>query len=138
MKTTATSEVDYSKHFDQIRIQQEYIPDEDASRKSSIDLHCLELVNSVNASPNYFTTSSCSGRFLAFAQDDDVHVKKNCQWLKVTHDPLSDTDISDFVDMVERDQTKYDQIFLKFEPFILHVCCRDLRYAKIMVSLITE
>lgn len=58
----------YAKYFDKVRSQQEYIEDEDASRKSSIDLHCRTLVDAVNKSPDYFTTSSCSGRFLAFAQ----------------------------------------------------------------------
>lgn len=56
----------YEKNFDKLRSQQEFV--EDASRKSSIDAHCRDLCTELNASENYFTTSSCSGRFLAFAQ----------------------------------------------------------------------
>jgi tRNA wybutosine-synthesizing protein 3 len=136
MKPAATSpdEVDYAKHFDQVRSQQAYVEDADASRKSSIDAHCRQLVDAINASPNYFTTSSCSGRFLAFAQAADAHVKQNCQWLSVSHDPLSDQQIGEFVALMATEQASYDQVFLKFEPFILHVCCRDLSYAKRMVQ----
>jgi tRNA(Phe) wybutosine-synthesizing methylase Tyw3 len=56
----------YEKNFDKIRSQQALI--EDASRKSSIDIHIKDLVDALNGSQNYFTTSSCSGRFLAYAQ----------------------------------------------------------------------
>lgn len=60
------SEDVYGRNFDKLRSQQEFI--QDASRKSSIDFHCRELVDALNHSDNYFTTSSCSGRYLAFAQ----------------------------------------------------------------------
>ncbi len=56
----------YSKNFEKIRSQQEFITD--ASRKSSYDEHIKDLIESINTSENYFTTSSCSGRFLAFSQ----------------------------------------------------------------------
>ena len=56
----------YSKNFDKLRSQQEFI--QDASRKSSIDAHIRTLVDALNNSDNFFTTSSCSGRFLAYAQ----------------------------------------------------------------------
>jgi len=133
-KPAATSPDDYAKHFDQVRSHQAYVEDADASRKSSIDAHCRQLVDAINASPNYFTTSSCSGRFLAFAQAADAHVKQNCQWLSVSHDPLSDQQIGEFVALMATEHASYDQVFLKFEPFILHVCCRDLSYAKRMVQ----
>lgn len=54
------------KNFNNVKQQQEFI--EDASRKSSIDARIKPLVDSINKSDNYFTTSSCSGRFLAFSQ----------------------------------------------------------------------
>ena len=60
------SEDVYGRNFDKLRSQQEFI--QDASRKSSIDFHCREFVDALNHSDNYFTTSSCSGRYLAFAQ----------------------------------------------------------------------
>jgi plasmid rolling circle replication initiator protein Rep len=60
-----TDEV-YLKNFDKLKSQQSV--SKDASRKASIDEHISDLVDLINNSENYFTTSSCSGRFLAFAQ----------------------------------------------------------------------
>ena len=34
----------------------------DLSRKGSVDAPILDLVNFINAQPDFFTTSSCSGR----------------------------------------------------------------------------
>jgi tRNA wybutosine-synthesizing protein 3 len=84
----------FLKNFNIHKAQQDIL--QDASRKSSIDVHIRGLVDCINSSDNYFTTSSCSGRFLAFSQDE-VYVKKNCEWIKVSHDPLSDQEIEQFV-----------------------------------------
>ena len=56
----------YIKHFDILKSQVENI--QDASRKSSIDIRIRDIVDSINTSENYFTTSSCSGRFIVFSQ----------------------------------------------------------------------
>lgn len=56
----------YIKHFDILKSQVENI--QDASRKSSIDIRIRDIVDSINNSENYFTTSSCSGRFIVFSQ----------------------------------------------------------------------
>lgn len=109
----------YQKNFATLKSQQAFV--EDASRKSSIDARIRDLVEAINESANYFTTSSCSGRLLAFSQvlltfpkqfsyrfhftlvfffidfQDENFVKKNCEWIRVTHEPLSDEEIEDFV-----------------------------------------
>jgi tRNA(Phe) wybutosine-synthesizing methylase Tyw3 len=56
----------YIKNFHILKSQQDFITD--ASRKSSIDVRIREIVDSINDSENYFTTSSCSGRFIVFSQ----------------------------------------------------------------------
>lgn len=56
----------FNKIFDGLKSQQ--LKNEDASRKSSFDAHIQLLCDMINNSYNYFTTSSCSGRFLAFSQ----------------------------------------------------------------------
>ena len=65
----------YLENFDKHKSQQQFI--EDASRKSSIDSHILKLVEAINQNKNYFTTSSCSGRFLAFSQVNLKYFKFN-------------------------------------------------------------
>jgi tRNA(Phe) wybutosine-synthesizing methylase Tyw3 len=54
------------KNFTILKAQNESM--NDASRKASIDAPIRTLIESINNSENYFTTSSCSGRFLAFSQ----------------------------------------------------------------------
>ena len=56
----------YIKNFHILKSQQDFIID--ASRKSSVDVRIREIVDSINDSENYFTTSSCSGRFIVFSQ----------------------------------------------------------------------
>ncbi|CAF0982089.1 unnamed protein product [Brachionus calyciflorus] len=119
----------YAKNFDVLKSQQLII--EDASRKSSIDFRIQPLCNAINNSENYFTTSSCSGRFIAFSQDEQF-IKKNCEWIRVTHDPLNENEIQEFINAIE--SHKSSDISLKFEPFILHVCCRSLNDAKSMLE----
>ena len=93
-KTAKSFDEIFAKHFDTLRSQQDI--SKDASRKSSIDARIRDLVDAINESDDYFTTSSCSGRYLAFAQDE-VFIKKNCEWIKVTHDPFDDQQIEEFV-----------------------------------------
>ena len=44
----------------------------DLSRKGSVDAPIGDLVQLVNSLPQYFTTSSCSGRIVVLAEDSDV------------------------------------------------------------------
>ena len=62
----------FEKNFNKIRSQQAYVEDEDASRKSSIDSRIISLVKEINDSQDFFTTSSCSGRFIAYAQVNNI------------------------------------------------------------------
>lgn len=65
----------FLKNFPILKSQQPFLAD--ASRKSSIDIHIRPLVEAINQSENYFTTSSCSGRFLAFSQvNNEIKTKR--------------------------------------------------------------
>lgn len=63
----------FQKNFPLLKSQQPFL--EDASRKSSIDARIRPLVEAINNSESYFTTSSCSGRFLAFSQVELISLK---------------------------------------------------------------
>ncbi len=56
----------FDKHFDSHKSNQN-IENNDLSRKSSIDSYIQNLIEHINKSANYFTTSSCSGRFIAYS-----------------------------------------------------------------------
>lgn len=56
----------YEKNFNLHKTKQ-VTQNVDLSRKSSIDEYIVNLINFINQTDNYFTTSSCSGRFIAFS-----------------------------------------------------------------------
>ncbi|AJP38741.1 AHL_G0019810.mRNA.1.CDS.1 [Saccharomyces cerevisiae] len=123
----------------------------DLSPKGTIDELCLPIIDLINASANMVTTSSCSGRVSVFLEGTKLYngeVKiggkgQGGKWLYVTHDrgkvigwldelrsksefafELSDNKIP--VEQVTG-STRY--ILYKYEPFILHVKCRDFQAA---------
>ena len=49
----------------------------DRSKKGSIDEPVLHVVDALNASSHFFTTSSCSGRVAVFWQGEDVRIQLN-------------------------------------------------------------
>ncbi|KAL2772355.1 tRNA wybutosine-synthesizing protein 3-like protein isoform 1 [Daubentonia madagascariensis] len=103
----------------------------DLSRKGSVDEDIVELVQLLNAQEQFFTTSSCAGRILLL--DGGINCfevqKQNCCWLLVTHKPCVKDDVIVALKKANGDAS------LKFEPFILHVQCRQLQDAQILHSV---
>ncbi len=105
----------------------------DLSRKGSIDEPIVPLVSYVNELNDYFTTSSCSGR-IAVIDQPRKRVKKGCQWLFIAHEAVSlQQFLENLVGALETlpttcvDETRGT---LKFEPFIMHVQCRNMESAQ--------
>ncbi|XP_037682834.1 tRNA wybutosine-synthesizing protein 3 homolog isoform X2 [Choloepus didactylus] len=100
----------------------------DLSRKGSVDEDVVELVQFLNARDQFFTTSSCAGRILLL--DGSINgfevQKQNCCWLLVTHKSCVKDDV-----ILALKKATSDTI-LKFEPFVLHVQCRQLQDAQIL------
>ncbi|XP_014686907.1 tRNA wybutosine-synthesizing protein 3 homolog [Equus asinus] len=103
----------------------------DLSRKGSVDEDVVELVQLLNGREEFFTTSSCAGRIILLdgGVDGFEVQKQNCCWLLVTHKPCVKDDV-----IVALKKANSDAI-LKFEPFILHVQCRQLQDAQILHSV---
>lgn len=55
--------------------------------------------------------------------------KKGCKWLFTSHENVQEYDLVNSVDPKEGNN------ILKYEPLVLHVQCRTLESAKLMVSL---
>lgn len=119
----------------------------DASPKGSIDVKCIPLMEVINAHPNMVSTSSCSGRVSVFLegvkQGPQIGAKGHeGRWLFVTHDKEelgewwtqvglqfgNNVQINSEASQSSEDATRY--ILFKFEPFILHVKCRDPETAR--------
>ncbi|KAK4002348.1 tRNA wybutosine-synthesizing protein 3 homolog [Daphnia magna] len=104
---------------------------QDLSRKGSIDEPIRELVDCINLSEKYFTTSSCSGRIVVLAEtaEEEPSVQKQgCQWVFVSHSKCSWEEIYSKLD------TSIGDLSFKFEAFVLHVQCRTLDDAQLMLS----
>ncbi|XP_062373332.1 tRNA wybutosine-synthesizing protein 3 homolog isoform X4 [Sardina pilchardus] len=103
----------------------------DFSKKGTIDDEIYPVVCLINDSSDYFTTSSCSGRIILIdgLSDCSKVQKQNCSWLFVTHQKC------EVADVVLGLQKASGNAVFKFEPFVLHVQCKDIESAKILHSV---
>ncbi|CAF1010338.1 unnamed protein product [Rotaria sordida] len=126
-----------SKHFDQWKQNALSNDKEDLSRKHSIDDYIVNLINQINNHNDYYTSSSCSGRTIVFTSSPIVtsSTKSDCQWLYVTHEQA---DLNAILNCLEQRPKDIDMISIKFEAFILHVICRTLESAKILLNIALE
>uniref|UniRef100_A0A672HRI9 tRNA wybutosine-synthesizing protein 3 homolog n=1 Tax=Salarias fasciatus TaxID=181472 RepID=A0A672HRI9_SALFA len=115
--------VDISKKF--VLWKKQCVEKLDASKKGSVDENIQHVVTLLNSCEQFFTTSSCSGRIILI---DGVPgsagvQKQNCGWLLVCHSSAACC------------VSLSGDALLKFEPFVLHVQCRKLEDAQLVVSM---
>lgn len=96
----------------------------DKSKKCSLDQRIIPLLDLINAQDDYYTTSSCSGRVCFWTGSGK---KSETKWLKVSHDLIT----ADFLNL----GPPLGLVWLRVEPFILHVCCQDLNSANKFLEL---
>lgn len=102
---------------------------EDRSNKGSIDEDILLLIQQINKSRNYCTTSSCSGRILLLVEPKSG-IKKDVRFLYQTHDPAR-------FGIIKRSLNKLpdESVWFRFEPMILHVACRTINHAQALLTI---
>jgi tRNA wybutosine-synthesizing protein 3 len=108
----------------------------DLSRKGSVDAPIVNLLQKLNDHEDYVSLSSCSGRIIVFISGEN-NIKKGCDWILVKHDPVVE-ETDDVWDLVQNNLGRKGVITLKFEPFILHVQCRNFEAAKKLLTSATE
>lgn len=122
----------------------------DLSPKGTIDQLCLPIINLINSHKDMVTTSSCSGRISVFVEGAKLINKEEAKsggkglggrWLFVSHEQSEVLDWLNNILNIEQiqfqlvDDTNYEfdnsvrYILYKYEPFILHVKCRDFQTA---------
>lgn len=121
----------------------------DLSPKGSIDRLCLPIMDLINSHKDMVTTSSCSGRISVFVEGTKSVSKDEIKtggkglggrWLYVSHeqdkvlnwvDTLTDDRIifGSAEDTGDDFDNSIQYILYKYEPFILHVKCRDFKSA---------
>jgi len=111
----------------------------DKSVKGEIDAPIVPLVEMINASDQYYTTSSCSGRIIVTASSGDQEiggpvVKKGTDWQFVSHDPIDDVDqfVKTFGEAVLKG---HNSMIIKFEPVIFHIRASDIESARTLLQV---
>ena len=98
----------------------------------------VKLTEVINNHRDTFTLSSCSGRvvLLREAPIGQSVRKAGCDWLTVSHEELRPDVVLDSLKI--REVGRPGTIVLKFEPFVLHVQCRDTETARRMCACAVE
>ncbi|OQS01903.1 tRNA wybutosine-synthesizing protein [Thraustotheca clavata] len=110
----------------------------DKSPKGSIDAPIVDMIEALNAHPNYVTSSSYSGRIAVFcgvAQNEAtlMHlITKGGKWLVSSHAPVSYDELH--AKVLADPSVLNGMVIFKHEPFIMHVQCRDEEAAKVMLQ----
>jgi tRNA wybutosine-synthesizing protein 3 len=97
----------------------------DRSKKGGVDEYVSNLINFINHLPNFYTTSSCSGRISLFTCEDFTK-KYTANWLFVSHKTIS---LDDCLSTLKQPLPSQN-IWFRQESFILHVCARTIEDAK--------
>eukprot|EP00300_Choanocystis_sp_HF-7_P041769 c855_g1_i1.p1 GENE.c855_g1_i1~~c855_g1_i1.p1 ORF type:complete len:261 (-),score=58.52 c855_g1_i1:616-1368(-) len=106
--------------------------EKDNSKKGGLDEPIKDICNYINSTSHFVTTSSCSGRVSVFSETAGAE-KRTGNWLFASHDPITDNGEAILKCVRERDPA-VDEVWFKFEPFILHVQCVSLHCAQKLIA----
>lgn len=104
---------------------------DDRSKKGGIDEDIRELLNTINSHNDYCTTSSCSGRIVLL--DLRARLKSDNVWLMSKHAAITKEEFD-----TAMSEEKRGIVWLKQEPMILHIMCRDIQAAKKFIFICQE
>jgi len=106
----------------------------DRSKKGGVDWQIIPLLDVINAKKEYYTTSSCAGRIVLFAEPSDGR-KDHAEWLFSSHDLVRFEEIKPALAKIKDHE---EIIFLRQESAILHVCCDSLESAEDLITIAKE
>ena len=113
------------RYFPFERRKQEQLKKNDKSFKQSWDKPILILCEIINKNPDYYTTSSCSGRIALFKGE----IKKQPNiLLKTYHEKITLKQLKK--DLEEISKTFRSLIHFKQEPCIIHIATTNLEQAQ--------
>ncbi len=104
----------------------------DKSRKGDVDNYIIPLIDYINKTENYFTTSSCSGRISLFTMHNSDN-KYDAEWIFVSHDKINFEQILENLKELPSSLVRFKQ-----EPMILHICARTLEDAQTLMYVAHE
>ena len=104
----------------------------DKSKKGSLDQAVRPLVDLFNRKKDFYTTSSCAGRIVIMVEPATGR-KKDTEWLYVTHEKARLNDV-----MKSLKNIPDEILWLRMEPFIMHVCARTPEDADKLMKILTK
>ena len=102
----------------------------DRSRKGEVDEQIKGLVSFLNSCKDYFTTSSCSGRISLLAPGEKKH---DTIWLLKSHKAVEKDAVKEALASLPK-----EEVWFRMQGFILHVTCRDLDAARLLLRCAQE
>jgi len=109
---------------------------EKAKRTGDADEPIIELIDFLNTHPDIYTTSSCSGR-ITLSVSPLKGKKYEHFFLKRWHRTVSYEELKEVLKEYEEKQYK-GILWLRMNPFGLHLCCRNLEIAKKLLKIAIE
>lgn len=103
-----------------------FLNKKDKSNKGEIDMPIHGLINTINASDSYFTTSSCSGR-ITLRIEPKSGLKKDVNFLFESHTTVT-------LKKIKLKAIPKQPLWFRFEPMILHITCRTLDDANTLLT----
>ena len=101
----------------------------DKSSIGEIDKPILELCNKINKSDDYYTLSSCSGRIILIRETKD---KQAGLFVFRSHKKVNFNELKKELEKIKGKEKGL--IYLKQEPCVLVVSCRDLIYEQELLN----
>jgi len=118
---------DKSKYMERLNVDRS----KDRSKKGSVDEAVIPLLDKINRSEDYYTTSSCAGRIVLLAYPESRR-KDEAEWLLASHEKVDFEDVSDALKDKAKNYTC--RIYFRQESAILHVCCRSIASAQKLIN----
>lgn len=106
--------------------KKEFLGKKDKSKKGSIDIKIKRLVDKINSLPDFYTTSSCSGRILLLAIPRS-NKKNEVEYLFCSHKKIKYNEIKKI--LKSKKELKND-VWFTVQPVIIHVACNDIKNTK--------
>jgi tRNA wybutosine-synthesizing protein 3 len=104
-------------------------------RQRGADEEVEELLEMINRLNEFFTTSSCSGR-IALIGLPEVGAKRDARFIGKWHRPVVKADV--LVAMSDVKSSKNGDVWLLAQSPILHVACRGLEKASMLLQIALE
>jgi tRNA wybutosine-synthesizing protein 3 len=101
-----------------------------ALKEGLVDKKIIKILDVINQNPNYYTTSSCSGRI---SLDILGKRKKEHLWVFKSHKTITKEQLKKGIEFALKE--KVNNLYLKVDSFILHVVCKDLNAANFLLNL---